>query len=360
MYKKIHHIILLLLMLICNAELLAQIAMPDRVCIGTTRTYKVNDPSVPSTYTWKIDGVLQSSIKNEMMVTWTTPGTYELSVQEYAANGCVGDIRTGTVYVFPLPVANAGADILMCFGAKQNLSASGGTSYQWSPGNYLSNTSIANPTLTAPPRPGIYKYTVQVTNENGCTSAKPDTIEVTVLPQPKVFAGRDTAVAINQQLQLNAIDASSSRFVNYSWTPPFGLSDSRLQNPVAIFGSVTDNNGIRYVVTATSPEGCRAQDDIVVKVFLQPEIYVPTGFTPNGDGLNDFAIAIPVGLKELKYFRIYNRWGELVFATNDASKGWNGRINGIEQTSAVFAWVAEGIDYQGKIIARKGTVTLIR
>jgi gliding motility-associated-like protein len=123
---------------------------------------------------------------------------------------------------------------------------------------------------------------------------------------------------------------------------------------------VLGNDGITYIVTARNADGCIAKDDINVKVFLKPEIYVPTAFTPNGDGLNDFAVVIPVGIKELKYFSIYSRWGELVFRTSDASKGWNGIYKGQQQDGNVFVWEVEAIDYKGNIIRRKGTIVLIR
>jgi len=69
---------------------------------------------------------------------------------------------------------------------------------------------------------------------------------------------------------------------------------------------------------------------------------------------------IPAGIRELVFFRIYNRWGELVFMTNDASRGWNGIYKGQPQDSNVFVWEAKGVDYNGNVIFKKGTLTLIR
>src|SRR6266498_4990657 len=101
MYKRIRHIIVFALLLFGGLQAAAQIAMPDNVCVGTTRKYSVNDPSVPSTYTWKIDGVIQSSTTNELNVTWITPGTYFIEVQEHSKDGCDGEIQSGFVYVHP-------------------------------------------------------------------------------------------------------------------------------------------------------------------------------------------------------------------------------------------------------------------
>ena len=89
-------------------------------------------------------------------------------------------------------------------------------------------------------------------------------------------------------------------------------------------------------------------------------IYVPKAFTPNNDGLNDILKAIPFGIKEFKYFSLYNRWGELVFTTKTFYKGWDGIFKGQKQSTGVYAWIAEAIDFNDKPIRVKGTTVLIR
>jgi gliding motility-associated-like protein len=98
----------------------------------------------------------------------------------------------------------------------------------------------------------------------------------------------------------------------------------------------------------------------LVKVFKEVKIYVPSGFTPNQDGLNDHLKPIPVGIKELKYFRVYNRWGQLVFDMKDDPKGWNGMIKGKPQSTQVVVWMAEGIGINNVVYKQKGTCVLIR
>src|SRR5689334_15299475 len=100
MTKRLSHIIIsILVFLFCSLSSAGQIAMPDNVCVGTERTYSVNDPSVPSTYTWTINGVVQTTTSNKLVVTWNTVGTYLITVQEHSAAGCDGDIQSGYVYV---------------------------------------------------------------------------------------------------------------------------------------------------------------------------------------------------------------------------------------------------------------------
>jgi gliding motility-associated-like protein len=181
-----------------------------------------------------------------------------------------------------------------------------------------------------------------------CTS---DTIaKIIAISRVHAFAGNDTIAVVNQSIQLNA-----SGGANYEWTPHDLLSDAFIPNPVA-----TLTRDQTYVLTVKNPDGCEAKDTLKIKVFEHLEIYVPSAFTPNGDGRNDFLHIIAPGLKELFYFRVYNRWGQPVFETKDLLKGWDGRIKGQLPETGVYVWVMKGINYLGNIAERKGTVTLIR
>lgn len=328
--------------------------MPDTVCIGTVRQYKVNDATTPSTYTWMINGVTQASNKNTLSVTWNTAGTFNIAVQEFAATGCPGDLRTGTVIVKPFPIPNAGPDATICFGTTYQLKGSGGSVYQWTPPALLSNSNIANPFVNTPGA-GVYRYALSVTDANGCRSQKSDTVVLTVLSEAKVFAGNDTSIAINQPLQLNAADVNGSNFNSYNWSPSFGLNNPFIKDPLSII-----NRDVTYIVTARNAAGCEATDDIKIRVFQGPEIYVPNAFTPNGDGLNDVFRPTCAGIRELKYFSVFNRYGQMVFTTTKVGEGWNGIFKGEKQNAGGFTWIAEAIDYKGNTITRKGIAVLIR
>ncbi|MDZ4810503.1 MAG: gliding motility-associated C-terminal domain-containing protein, partial [Bacteroidota bacterium] len=91
-----------------------------------------------------------------------------------------------------------------------------------------------------------------------------------------------------------------------------------------------------------------------------PDIYVPTGFTPNGDGKNDRFTPFPVGMKSYNYFRIYNRWGQIVFSSTNLHDGWDGKLGGRDQQSGIYVWMIEGVTNDNRVITRKGTVSLIR
>jgi len=187
-------------------------------------------------------------------------------------------------------------------------------------------------------------------------------VQITVTPAVEIFAGNDTLVAAHQPLQLNAIEKSNSGVTNWEWSGAPFLNDQFIASPVAVFTSMLNVSPYEYVYTVkgTTPIGCEGSDEIRIKVYKGPEIYVPSAFTPNSDGKNDVLFAFPVGLKQFKFFQVYDRWGQQVFFTADPLNGWNGLLQGSKPSTGVFIWYAEGIDYTGMPVKRKGTVTLIR
>ena len=94
--------------------------------------------------------------------------------------------------------------------------------------------------------------------------------------------------------------------------------------------------------------------------FAAINIYVPRVFTPNGDGTNDVLKPILVGIANFHYFNVYNRWGNLIFTTQDPNQGWNGMWKGAAQPVESYLWIAEGIDVNGNKIVQKGVVSLVR
>ena len=107
--------------------------------------------------------------------------------------------------------------------------------------------------------------------------------------------------------------------------------------------------------------GCVDSASVRIKIYQSdPVVFVPTAFTPNGDGRNDILRPLAAGITTIEYFRIYNRWGQMVFSTSTNGKGWDGRIQGREQSTASFVWEVKATDYKGQPFVQKGTVTLIR
>ena len=292
-------------------------------------------------------GLSAANIKNPVAAPSAT-STYLLTVN-------LGKCQAADsikIKVAPYPQANAGTDTAICFGNNALLRASiVGSSFNWSPAGSLQNANTLTPTASPAT---TTNYILTTYDTLGCPKPFSDTVMVWVIPRVQAFAGNDTSVVANQPLQLNATGGSV-----YLWTPSFGMTNPLLSNPVVTLGPETGT--IKYTVRVSVPEGCYATDDINVKVFKTgPDIFIPSAFTPNNDGKNDVLKPIAVGMKSLTYFRVYNRWGQLLFSTGDIGKGWNGTFGGTDQASGTYVYTAEATDYQDKKVVKKGTVVLIR
>jgi gliding motility-associated-like protein len=296
-----------------------------------------------------------------------TPRTFRVIVK----NGvCIPDTSTiASVGIFSekFPKATFSPnDTAICFGSSVALNAtiSIGTSYVWNNPSVLLNPG--NGTITALPFAINAKaaparttnYILSIKNGN-CPNLLIDTFRIAVIAPIIINAGRDTAVVVNQPLQLAAKTNNDSANLAFVWRPSTGLNNATISNPIARLNGA--NKTMQYVVRATSTEGCFAEDAIEITIFTtQPDIFVPTGFTPNSDGKNDDLKPIPVGISKLDMFNVYNRLGQLVFSTNQIGKGWDGTFNGNVQPSGTYVFIAQGTDYTGKKIIKKGTSVLVR
>jgi gliding motility-associated-like protein len=177
-----------------------------------------------------------------------------------------------------------------------------------------------------------------------------DTVKVTVLPKVIAYAGNDTIVSTNLPHQLLATGG-----VSYLWSPANVLNNATIANPIAIVSRDT-----RMIVQVKNALSCSAYDTIWLRVLPGINYYVPNAFSPNGDGVNDVFRATSVGIVSTQYFRIFNRYGELVFETNQIGKGWDGTFKNKPQAVGNYVWVIKGIDKNGKSVERKGNLVLIR
>jgi len=267
---------------------------------------------------------------------------------------------------FPAAITDPNSAAI-CYGTTIQLNATitKGTSYTWSNANTLTNqgnggVSSLPLTLHATASPKQTTDYVLTVNNAGCPNSLTDTFHIIVAQPIVVFAGNDTSIVANQPLQLNATvnDPTANRF---NWTPATALNFTSIPNPVATFTADQVGGSVTYIVRATNSFGCFGQDTITVKLFKTgTDIFIPGAFTPDGDGRNDILRPICVGIKELNYFRVYNRWGELVFSTHQIGQGWDGTIKGQQQSTANFVYMAQGVDFMGKVIFKKGNVMLIR
>lgn len=255
------------------------------------------------------------------------------------------------VTAIPYPTANAGADTLICHDAQVQLNGTAnGNVVNWLPTADLSGANTLSPIA----KPASTTAFILTTFDNkGCPKPASDTVMVVVLPPIDAFGGRDTVVTVGQPLQLQA-----SGGINYRWSPGEDLSATNISNPVAQYSLPVDK---RLKVLVYNEANCVDSAYLNVKVFeTLPSVFVPTAFTPNGDGKNDFLKPIAVGMKSIEYFNIYNRWGQLVYTSKQPNNGWNGYIRGLQQGTGTYVWTVKAIDFTGKSYFQKGMVTLIR
>jgi gliding motility-associated-like protein len=208
-----------------------------------------------ATYFWDFNDGGSSSMAFEPVYTFNTPGTYSVMLITIDSASCnIADTVFRTIIVNPLPVAEAGPDTIICNGATTTLSASGGLTYNWSPGTGLSSpnsaNTVASPSVTT-------TYTVTVTDVNGCKDT--DDVTVTVDNTLSVNSGNDTTICLGSSAQLKA---TSTNGISYSWTPAGSLSNPNIPNPVATPSATTT-----YSVSAINANGCEQTDAVTVTVY---------------------------------------------------------------------------------------------
>jgi gliding motility-associated-like protein len=243
----------------------------------------------------------------------------------------------------------------LCIGDSVNLNANGANIYLWSPPQGLNRVDIASP--TARPNATTLYRVVGYDGHNCFTDT--NFVKITVGPKPTVNLGADLNVSTGSVINLSPV-TQNGPIINWAWTPSTGLSCANCPSPTL---TVTEN--IYYTLTVTNNFGCIARDIISIFTFCKSaQVFIPNSFTPDGDGLNDILMVRGKGIY-VKNFRIFNRWGELVFEKtnfnpNDTKYGWDGKVRGIPATPDVFVYTAEIICDNGVIYTYKGNTTLLK
>ncbi len=193
-------------------------------------------------------------------------------------------------------------------------------------------------------------YYALLLNNDGCSIATGSKDIVIDDPTPGINYPLEYAV-INLPFDLKA-----RKFGNeVVWSPGTSLNTRATYTP--IFTGPSDQ---LYTITIKTLGGCITVDTQLVKTVEKADILVPTAFTPNGDRLNDLLRPVLFGIKQLNYFKIYNRLGTLLYQTTTNNAGWDGTFKGVPQLSQVVVWIAEGIGADNKTYNRKGTTLLAR
>ena len=307
-----------------------------------------------SHWSWILDG--HSSTDPKPMFSHLSRGTHQLALSVTSVYNCRSDTMTKSFSILPAPLVAVEAEDgcwkqPLSFSSHQIDSFTTIAYWQWKFGDGF--TSQEQNPVHVYSRGGNKIIHLIAKAENGCAYDATRQIHVEDI---YVDAGNDTSVQANIPFTLNA--SWTGHFNNtpsLTWSPGNGLSTTTQSDPTAIL-----QNDQLYYLTATTDMGCKAIDSIRLRVFNSAGVLVPSAFTPNNDGLNDVLKPRYNGIRNLDYFSVYDRWGELVFKTSDMSKGWDGKVKGQLQANGTFVWViiAEGFD--GKRFQLKGTTTIIK
>ncbi len=296
------------------------------------------------TFLWEPALGLSSAIVATPLASPSLTRTYQFTT--LTVNGCEATDEV-TVNVYSLPDVFAGLDVVICERDEVQLTADGAVSYVWSPEEGLEPSTGA--TVTASPTTTT-NYIVVGTDANGCSSSAE--VEVFVNPIPAVDATTSLTtidIVIDETATLTAFPGGG---LAYSWLPLDGI----LTDPNSPIVEVQPADTTTYYVTVTDANGCTNTDSVTVNVIGDYEVFLPTAFSPNNDGLNDTYAPIIIGIsaqRQLLDFSIYNRWGEQVFFSTDRFSGWDGTLGGTNQELGTFVIVVRSEVFGESVIHRE-------
>lgn len=226
-------------------------------------------------------------------------------------------------------------------------------SYKWINTSNIVLGTEQNLLIRPAPHAGDTMY-IQLTPYSGYGC--PDTLAIYLNDTLTVMAdaGPDQKFCVSPPIQLGS---KPKGWEVYKWSPAQGLSDPDIANPL-----VSPVASIQYILTANNyAGGCRSTDTVkLTKKCEVIEIYVPNAFTPDGNGKNDRLKPVLYGYSKLNYFRVYNRYGQLLFASKDGNAEWDGTFKGRPLSTQTVVWVVEAINANGITDLKQGTTILLR
>ena len=326
-----------------------------QLCVGKTLPLTVN--AVRAGYQW---------FRNDTLIVGARSAVYDVLLPGLYSSatlnsfGCYGKSPNSIrmVQVFNNPVINFSYDstcmnVITNYKNLSDTTSAGAITWKWIFGgkdstqgfntNYAFNTSgTQNVKLYASSAYCGYS----IFKDSNILIRRPEANKIL----PPVFTYKNTAT------QLMARTFTGANY-SHKWIPSYGLDNAYIINPIFNF-----NVNQTYAIKIISEYGCTTTDSMRVHVFEQGliEIFVPKSFSPNRDGVNDQLFVYLAGIKDFRYFKIYNKYGQLVFDTKNAETPWEGKVNGTDQPLGAYVWIAEGIDINGKTVTQKGSVMLLR
>ena len=332
-----------------NPQLFIDAGADSLMCFGTTVTLGGNPTASGGTggitFAWNPAAGLSGANLANPVATPSVTTTYTLTATDISGCFLVDSALIGVEYLQPALVTASG-DLAFCDPDSVILTAPAGNQYLWNNGETTQSITVVN----------TGTYFVQMSQY--CGIATSDTFDVTVWATPTAAFTADTT--INQvTVPINFIDLSTGNIGSWTWDFGDGTGLINDQNPAHGY----ENPGT-YTVTLVveSPiGGCTDTATMVdfITIILEAKLWIPTAFTPNGDGLNDQFGAMGSVLRSYQ-MDIFNRWGQLVFTTNNLDDWWDGTFQGKLAQEDAYVFKVRAVFMNGGEYERGGTVTLIR
>lgn len=302
---------------------------------------------------WDFGNEITDNTQNPISISYDTSGVYVVSLEITTNRGCT-NIFEDTLIVNQIPVFSFNLDTIeLCLNQDTVLDSLANANFTWTPANQLSCSDCPNPTIT-----GNHNetYFVHAITSFGCEYD--DTLELVVHNLPPITVSEDQKVNMGTSIIMNAF---SNGFTNFVWSPSENLSCNNCADNTFIANETTE-----FIIAVIDDFGCVNQDTILIEVFDLCDgssIFLPNVFTPNNDGQNDvFKATTMQNLDtEIKHFRIFDRWGKMIFETTNIDEAWTGyNSKGNYMNNGVYVYVLDVICSDGSDLQLKGNVTLLR
>lgn len=315
------------------------------ICIGNTaHLYSAGGLS----YAWSPAQYLNNPQVSNPIAFPGAKTTFYLTITDY--NNCI-EKDSVTVNIKPKPVFQGPHNETVCQGTSVLLGGNNSPNYiyAWSPASFLDDPNAPAPRATPS---SSTTYAVLISDSICNLYDTTFDVLVTVWPSPSLHIQKSNDInCADHTARLFAIGADS-----YAWSPNSGLDDPFSPAPVVRIDTTTT-----YIVKGTNQQGCFSMDTVMVQVTSSgPNTFVvPSAFTPNGDGHNDYFGISKWGDVTISQFAIFNRWGNCVFSTQNPSELWDGNFNGQPQPTGTYIYIIKAASFCG-MITKKGTLMLIR
>ncbi|MDX1653404.1 MAG: PKD domain-containing protein [Brumimicrobium sp.] len=316
-----------------------------------TSTVTSTDPITG--YSWIYDGTQFSTDPNPNYIL-PDVGTNDVTAIVYSQNGC-SDTITKPVFTFYLPVVDFNTPAPCLNGGTQYFDGTtvvgdSAVSWEWNFGD--GNSSSDQNPLHQYGSANDYNVQLIVTTSQGCVDSLSNLI--TIFPGPDAaFSATPSNAYVFENI--NFIDLSTSDFPLVSWLWDFDDGNFSVNQNTSY--NYSDGGDYEVMLVVEDSNGCIDTAKNIVHIYLPP--IVPTGFSPNGDNNNDF-LFVYGGPYETLDFKVYNNWGEVIFESNDASIGWDGKYKDVDQPIGVYVWTVKAVTNDGKVHELSGDTSLIR